>query len=192
MAEDIRDGHPEGRLIDPRIAELTAECARQEESCRYTGAALFIWHKSARRGRSFFLVAPIVVGGLASSQILTSFGTRWGGDVIAAFLSLLAGFFPSIYVALDMDMRHAEISRAANEFTNVRDRFRQAGRIKSHSGYDEFQAEFEALMDRMDAARAAAPPVPQWCFEQARKQIKQGRYDFDADTRPASEKRPRT
>ena len=130
---------------------------------------------------SFFLIAPIVVGGVASSQILTSFGAKWGGDVIAAFLSLLAGFFPSIYVALDMDMRHAEIARAANEFTNLRDRFRQAGRIKSHGGYEEFQAEFEVLMDRMDAARAAAPPTPRWCFEKARNEIKKGHYDFDAD-----------
>jgi len=181
MAENLRDEHPEKRLIDPRVSELVAECDRQEESCRYTSASLFIWHKAARWWRSFFLIAPIVVGGVASSQILTSFGAKWGGDVIAAFLSLLAGFFPSIYVALDMDMRHAEIARAANEFTNLRDRFRQAGRIKSHGGYEEFQAEFEVLMDRMDAARAAAPPTPRWCFEKARNEIKKGHYDFDAD-----------
>src|SRR5436309_11595732 len=62
--------------------------------------------------------------------------SRWG-DFAAAFLSLLAGFFPSIYVALDMDMRHAEIARSATEFTNLRDRFRQAARIKSHAGRSE-------------------------------------------------------
>src|ERR1051325_10500962 len=120
MAEDIRDRHPERRLSDPRVAELIAECNRQEESCRYTGVALYIWHKAARGWRSAFLVPPIIVGGFASSQILTNFLPQ-GGDFAAAFLSLLAGFFPSIYVALDMDMRHAEIARSATEFTNLRD-----------------------------------------------------------------------
>ena len=183
MAEDIRDRHPPERVADdPRIAPLIAECNRQEESCRYTSASLFIWHKASRNWRSCFLVAPIIIGGAASSQVLTKFGAEWGA-VVAALLALLAGFFPSIYVALDMDMRYAEIARAANEFTNLRDRFRQAARIKSRGGYDEFQAEFEALMDRMDAARSAAPPTPRWCFEKARKEIKKGRYTFDADSR---------
>jgi hypothetical protein len=184
MAEDIRDIHPDNRLVDPRIVALVAECKRQEESCRYTSASLFIWHKAARSWRSGFLVAPIIVGGLASSQVLTKFGAE-SGAVVAAILALLAGFFPSIYVALDMDMRHTEIARAGNEFTNLRDRFRQAATIKSHGTYEEFQAEFEALMDRMDAARAASPPTPQWCFEKARKEIQKGRYSFDADERVA-------
>jgi len=183
MAEDIRDIHPEQHVADdPRIAALIAECERQEESYRYTSASLFIWYKAARWWRSCFLIAPIIVGGAASSQVLTKFGAEWGA-IAAALLALLAGFFPSIYVALDMDMRHAEIARAANEFANLRDRFRQAARIKSHAGYEEFQPEFEALMDRMDAARSASPPAPQWCFEKARKEIIKGRYDFDADTR---------
>jgi hypothetical protein len=190
MAEDLRDDYPEERVSDPRVDALIAECERQEESCRYTSASLFIWQKAARWWRSCFLVAPIVIGGIASSQVLTKFGAEWGA-VIAAIFALLAGFFPSIYVALDMDMRHTEIARAANEFTNLRDRFRQAARIKSHAGYEEFQAEFEVLMDRMDAARSASPPTPRWCFESARKEIKKGRYDFDADKRDQSGDGPR-
>ena len=91
-----------------------------------------IWHKASRGWRSCFLVAPIIIGGAASSQVLTKFGAEWGA-VAAALLALLAGFFPSIYVALDMDMRHAEIARAANEFTNLRDRFRQTFLIVTHN-----------------------------------------------------------
>jgi len=38
-------------------------------------------------------------------------------------------------------------------------------------------------MDRMDAVRKVSPPLPEWCFQQARKKIKGGNYDFDADQR---------
>ena len=184
MAEDIRDRHPAQRVADdPRVAALVVECTRQEESCLYTSAALFNWHKAARWWRSCFIVAPIIIGGTASSQVITKFGSEWG-PVLAAILALLAGFFPAIYVALDMDMRHTEVARAANEFTNLRDRFRQAAKVKSHAPYEEFQAEFEVLMDRMDAARSAAPPTPRWCFEKARKEIEKGRYTFEADQQP--------
>jgi hypothetical protein len=167
-------------MSDPRVQELIAECRRQEESCRYTGSNLYIWQKHASRWKAAFLIAPIVLGGIASSQILSSFGGEVG-STIAAFLSLLAGFFPAIYVSLNLDMQVAAIGRAAAEFTNLRDRFRQAANIKSHAPYDEFQAEFEVLMDRMDAVRASAPPAPEWCFEQTKEKMEKGHYDFDAD-----------
>lgn len=95
---------------------------------------------------------------------------RRAGDALPApNLALLAGFFPAIYEALDMDMRVREIGTSATEFTNIRDRFRQMAAIHAHSSFDEFKAPFEQLMDRMDAARSAAPPLPEWCFKEAQK-----------------------
>lgn len=178
MTEDFRHRHSE--IVDERIQQLVAECRRQEESCRYTGANLYIWQKRAGWWRAGFLIAPVVFGGIASSQILSSYGGQIG-EIMAAFFSLLAGFFPAIYVSLNLDMHVLEIARSASEFTNLRDGFRQAANIRSHAPYEEFQAEFEALMDRTDAARASAPPAPEWCFAEARKKIQEGHYDFDAD-----------
>jgi hypothetical protein len=71
--------------------------------------------------------------------------------------------------------------RAAAEFTNLRDRFRQAANIGRHSPFDEFKAEFEALMDRMDAIRSSAPPEPDWCFREAQENINKGDYTFGVD-----------
>lgn len=118
MAENIRNGHPE-KPLDDKLRELIKECKRQEEPCRYTAANLYIWQKHANRWRVLFLIAPILLGGFASSHLLVDY---WGefGKIFAAFSGLAAGFFPAIYIALNMDMKVVEISRAAGEFTRVR------------------------------------------------------------------------
>ena len=141
---------------------------------------LYIWQKRSRLWKNVFVVAPIVLGGLASSQILSEPQDVWLSYTAAA-LALLAGFFPAIYEALGMDMRVNEIGASATEFTNLRDRFRQMAAINTHSEFDEFHAGFTQLMDRMDAARTVAPPLPEWCFEKAREKISKGDYDFEVD-----------
>jgi hypothetical protein len=167
-------------MTDERTPALVKECKRQFESCLYSSAALYLWQKRSRWWRALFLTAPIVLGGVASSEILTQFGGQVG-MVVAAFCGLLAGFFPAIYTALDMDMRVAEIGRAAAEFTNLRDRFRQTAEVKSHAPFDEFQEAFEGLMDRMDAARTSSPPAPEAYFRRAQRKVNLGDYDFGAD-----------
>ena len=180
MAENFWDGYSEKRMIDEKTKNLIDECLKQEESCRYTTAGLYIWQKRSRMWKKIFIVAPIILGGIASSQILRESDDRIV-SYAAAVLSLLAGFFPAIYEALGMDMRVREIGASAAEFNNLRDRFRVLAKVTSHSDFEEFKASFEQLMDRMDAARSASPPMPERCFEKARKKIKRGDYSFDAD-----------
>ncbi|QUD89852.1 hypothetical protein [Phenylobacterium montanum] len=177
--------------MDKKAIALVDECQRQFDSCRYSAASLFIWLKYARWWRTAFLVIPIIIGGAASSQILTDFGGTIGKSA-AILCGALAGFFPAIYVALNMDMNLLSISRAATEFTNLRDRFRQAALVKSAEPFEEFNAVFEQLMDRMDAIRSSAPPSPEWCFKEAQKKIGAGDYDFAVDLgiRPKAEKAP--
>ena len=148
----------------------------------YTSAGLYVWQKWSRTWKSVFIIAPIILGGLASSQILTDDSAAWT-SFAAAGLALLAGFFPAIYEALGMDMRVREIGVAATEFTNLRDRFRQLANIRSLGEFDEFNAAFVQVMDRMDTARAASPPLPEWCFEKGRKKISKGDYKFVADAK---------
>jgi hypothetical protein len=165
---------------EPRTAHLVKECLRQYEACRHTAAALYIWQKYARFWRATFLILPIILGGFAGSQVL---GQSAGepGKIAAAFCSVLAGFFPAIFKALNLDMHVTSIGQSATEFTNLRDRFRQAAHVKSLEPFETFQAEFEGLMDRMDAVRMAAPPAPEWCFLHARKKISKGDYDATVD-----------
>ena len=166
--------------MDEKTKSLIKECHRQFDNCLYTASALHIWQKHARFWRSVFLVAPIVLGGFGASQIWTQVSNEFG-KTLAALCTLLAGFFPAIFKALHLDMHTEAIGRSASEFTNLRDRFRQAANVKAHAPFDEFKAEFEALMDRMDAARAAAPPSPEWCFRKAQKKVNRGDYNFDID-----------
>ena len=47
--------------------------------------------------------------------------------------------------------------------------------------FEELNPAFDQLMDRMDAARSASPPLPESFFEKGRKKIKGGDYDFVVD-----------
>jgi len=167
-------------MMDKKTEELVMECRRQEESCKYTAAGLYIWQKRAQFWKNVFIVSPIVLGGFASSQILAG-GNSSLTSYIAAALALLAGFFPAIFEALGMDMRVREIGTAAGEFTNLRDRFRQLANMGAHTAFEELSPAFDQLMDRMDAARSGSPPLPESFFKQGRKKIESGDYDFEVD-----------
>lgn len=169
-------------MKNPRTKALVDECLRHEESCLYTSTGLYAWQKRSRWFRNAFIVAPIILGGLATSQLFVGREEPWANWAAGGF-ALLAGFFPAIYEALGMNMRVAEIGQSATEFTNLRDRFRQLALIKSQGEFDEFEASFEQLMDRMDAARTAAPPIPESFFRKAQKKINQGDYEFEVDSK---------
>ena len=169
-------------MTDERVGELIKECRRQEESCKYTAAGLYIWQKSAQCWKNVFIVAPIVLGGFATSQFLAENSNEetWRG-LAAVGAALLAGFFPAIYESLGMNMRVREIGTAASEFTNLRDRFRQLASLGAHMEFEELNAAFEQVMDRMDAARTTSPPLPESFFKKGQHKINKGHYDFEVD-----------
>src|SRR5882762_8611773 len=106
--------------MDPKTLELIAECKRQEESCVHTSTALFEWMKELRVLRVVFVGAPIVLGSIASARLLVKEpGLEW----LVAIFALLAGLFPAIYKALDLDISVKTISASANAFKNLQDRF---------------------------------------------------------------------
>jgi hypothetical protein len=99
---------------------------------------------------------------------------------LTAISALLAGLFPAIFKALDLDVSMKLISDSANRFKALQDRFRQALLITSLKSVGEFEEEFKVLMDRMDEARAANPAIPERHFANAQKKIKKGDYTFDS------------
>lgn len=173
--------------MDERTQNLIAECKRQEESCLYMSTTIFEWLKSLRRWRVVFVVVPIILGGLATWPLLSKqAGLEWFIGVCA----LLAGMTPAVYKALDLDVSLDTLAKSAHQFKILQDRFRQAWRVTALGGFDDFKAAFDALMERMDTARAGSLTTPERFFKKAQKKISSGTYDFGVDLKNANN--PRT
>jgi hypothetical protein len=167
-------------LMEARAQQIIDEAKRQEESCLYTSTALFSWQEEVRVFRILFIVLPIICGSVASARI---FLRDPSFDWIVAILSLLAGLFPAIFKALDLDVSLKTIGDSANRFKILQDRFRQASLIGATRPIEKLEEEFDALMQRMDDARSANPTVPERHFVKAQKKIKKGDFNFGSDNR---------
>lgn len=173
--------------MDERTQNLIAECKRQEESCLYTSTTIFEWLKSMRWWRFLFVIVPIILGGLATWPVLAEkLDLQWLTGVCA----LLAGLVPAVYKALDYDVSLDMLAKHAHQFKILQDRFRQAWRVTALDGFDAFKAEFDALMERMDAARASSLTPPERFFKKAQKKIGSGDYDFAVDLQRSGAPQP--
>lgn len=166
--------------MEPRAQEIINECKRQQESCNYTSSALYSWLKEVRVYRVLFITLPIFCGSIASAKILLK---EPAFDWTTAIAALLAGLFPAIFKALDLDVSIKTMSDSAHRFELLRDRFRQTSLIGATKTPDELEEEFKQLMDRMDDARAASLAIPERHFKNAQKKIGGGHYDFDVDSK---------
>jgi len=166
--------------MNEKVEQLVQECRRQSEGCLYTSTSLFIWLRVLRYLKVFFIVAPLVLGSLASGKLLVSFSAA-NTKIFSAVCAFLAGLLPSIYAALKYDDRLKECTTLAAEFKNLQDRFRQAALVASQKPFAEFDAHFNKLMARLEAARNSSFTDPEWCFRRAQKKIKTGDYHFDTD-----------
>lgn len=168
--------------MDDRTKNLIDECKRQEESCLYTSTALFEWLKFIRWWKIVFVVAPIILGALATWPLLSQTpGFEWFTGACA----LLAGFVPAVYKALDFDVSLDLITKNAQQLKILQDRFRQAWRVTGLGTPDDFKKEFDDLMARMDAARSSTLTVPERFFKKAQAKIQSGHYDFKVDMKEA-------
>lgn len=165
-------------MMDVRSEEIVKECRRQQESCNYTATALYFWLKEVRVYRVAFIALPIIFGSLASAKILLKDPAY---DWLTAVAALLAGLFPAIFKALDLDVSLNAMKDSAHRFEILRDRFRQAALITSTRTTDELEEEFKDLMQRMDDVRNSSLAIPERHFKKAQKKIGGGDYAFDAD-----------
>lgn len=165
--------------MDQRAQEIIAECRRQQESCNYTSTALYLWLKEVRVYRIAFITLPILFGSIASAKILLKDPAF---DWLTAIAALLAGLFPAIFKALDLDVSIKAMSDSAHRFEVLRDRFRQTSLIGATKTAEELESEFNDLMDRMDDARNASLAIPERHFKKAQKKIMDGHYDFAVDS----------
>ncbi len=70
--------------------------------------------------------------------------------------------------------------RQGRRFKTLQDRFRQLSLIGATDETGQVEADFEALMQRMDDARASNPTIPERHFAKAQRKIKNGAYGFDS------------
>lgn len=180
MADDFWCGHSANHItVDERTQQLVAESKRQGEACLYTSTEIFEWLKWLRFWRVVFVVAPIVLAGLATWPLLAK---RSGWEWVTGICALLAGITPAVYKALHWDISLDALAKSAHQFKILQDRFRQASRVTALGPFDEFKSEFDMLMDRMDAARATSLTPPECFFKKAQKKIAKGDYDFGVDS----------
>jgi hypothetical protein len=163
--------------MDSRAEQVVEEAKRQEESCLYTSTALYSWQKEVRVFRVAFIVVPIICGSFASARIFIRDPSY---DWPIAIAALVAGLFPAVFKALDLDVSLKTIADSANRFKTLQDRFRQVSLIGATRTTEELEEEFNALMQRMDDARASNPTIPERHFIKAQAKIKKGDYKFDS------------
>lgn len=132
--------------------------------------------------RIVFVVTPIVLGGIAAFPLLKQ---QAGYEWLTGICALLAGIAPAVSKALDWDQSLPALTKQANSFKTLQDKFRQAWSTTAASSEAELKSEFEALMGRMDEARSMSTPPPDRYFNLARKKIEGGDYQFAVDTKMA-------
>lgn len=170
--------------MDDRTKNLVDECRRQQESCLYTSTTLFEWLKWLRFWKTCFVVAPILLGALATWPLLSRTESyKW----LTGACALLAGVMPAVYKALDFDVSLDAIGKNANQLKVLQDRFRQAWNISALGSFPDFKKEFDDLMTRRDAARNASFTPPERFFKKARAKIEAGHYQFAVDSENAPE-----
>ncbi|MCC7085511.1 MAG: hypothetical protein IT427_10940 [Pirellulales bacterium] len=164
--------------MNDQTNNMIAECRRQEESCLYTATTIFEWLKAMRWWRVGFVIVPIILGALATWPLLAK---QVGFEWVTGACALFAGLTPAVYKALDFDVSLDILAKSAHEFKILQDRFRQASSVTALGDFNIFKAEFDALMKRMDAARAGSLTPPERFFKKAQQKIKRGDYDFGVD-----------
>ncbi|HEX7967509.1 MAG TPA: hypothetical protein VF502_04775, partial [Stellaceae bacterium] len=145
-------------------------------NCAYTSASFLIWLRCLKCIRLLCVTSPVVLGAVATWKIVAQ-----GSPTVAAVCALLATVIPPAYRASKTERTIEEYTTLAGEFTNLRDRFRQAALISSHKPLPEFDADVKPLLARLETARSRALTPPEWCFKLARRKLKAGHYRHDHD-----------
>ena len=178
VAEGFQSQNSSTSVMDERTKNLIVECKRLEESCLYMAITIFEWVKSLRSWRAAFVIFPIIFGSLAAWLL---FSKQHNMEWFAGVCALLAGLAPAVYKGLNFDISLDVLWKNAQQLKTLQDRFRQARSVTALGCFDEFQSEFAALMNDMDAARASSPTPPNRFCKKAQMKISEGHYNFGDD-----------
>lgn len=177
MAEDIRTTDSDQRSVEARRREIIKEALRQSESCLWTSTMLFTWLRVVRLQNKAVVLLPVILTGLAGFSYVQEWVPAWG----VALMAFLSTLIPSVAEAIDIQTHVDELKRLGAEYKALQDRFRRLAKITALGNVDAAENALAELMDRMDIARSSSLTPPRRYFEEARKQIEGGNYDFAVD-----------
>jgi hypothetical protein len=172
--------------MEDKTKALVLECKRLSESCQYTSTSIYVWLKCLRWAKIFFTAVPLILGSLASWELLTSSDIQSTRNIVAIF-AFLAGLLPSIYSALKFDERLEQYIHASGEFKNLEHRFRKLCLVDSQKAFEEFEDEFNLAMQRYEQLSNLSITTPEWCFRRAQKKVKSGDYVFNIDLKESKQ-----
>jgi hypothetical protein len=164
-------------MIQKQSKELALECRRLSESCLYTSTSFFIWLRVLRITKLILIVLPLVLGSLASFQLLKDGNYA----TVAAIFAFLSGLLPTVYEALKIDKHIQECVLLAGQFKNLQDGFRKVALVSIHKPFSEFENEVNQLVERLEKARELSITPPEIIFRWAQYKVKKGDYTFDID-----------
>ena len=178
MAEDLRTADSGlSRVSADRQSAIATEARRQEESCLYTSTSLYLWLRQVRVQKQIFVIAPIILGGIAGFSAFQEHAPA----LLIALLAFAASLFPALADALKIETSVDEITASAATFKALQDRFRRLATITVLSDVETAEQALAELMDRMDVARANSITPPEKYYKRAQDKIKAGDYDFSVD-----------
>jgi hypothetical protein len=160
---------------------LRKQCVEQRERCLYSSTTLLIWLRMLRKVRVAFVVLPIIFGAIAGWDLLKGNGAY---ATLTAIFALAAGLVPAVYAALKLDEHLPTAARLAGEYKNLEILFADLESVGHLKPFADFEAEYRAARERLEAANAESYTAPEWCFRAAQKKIKGGHYAFGKDTIP--------
>lgn len=164
--------------MEQKSETIIKECEREEENCLYTSTTFFFWLSFLRKVRSLFISIPLLLGGIASIQILSESEIGFIKYLIA-LSAFLAGVLPSIFSALKIESKIESIDKSASKYKIMQGKFRRLRTISIHN--DTLEEEFNKAIEEIEELKSVSLTAPERYFLKAQKKIDKGDYNFTVD-----------
>jgi len=164
--------------MEEKYKKIILECEREEENCLYTSTTFFFWLSYLRKAKTFFISVPLLLGGIASIQILTDSEVGLIKYLIA-LSAFIAGVMPSIFSTLKIEAKIEVLDKTASKYKIMQGRFRRLRTISSHK--DTFEDEFNIAISELEELKSISLTAPERYFVKSQEKIKKGDYNFSAD-----------
>lgn len=164
--------------MDQKYETIIQECKREEENCLYTSTTFFFWLSFLRKVKTFFISIPLILGGIASIQILSE-SENGLIKYLIALSALIAGVLPSIFSALKVEAKIESLDTTASKYKIMQGKFRRLRTISIHN--ETLEDEFNRTIEEIEELKSVSLTAPERYFLKAQKKIKKGDYNFTAD-----------
>lgn len=164
--------------MEQKFKTIIIECEREEENCLYTSTTFFFWLSFLRKVKAFFISVPLLLGGIASIEILTD-SENGLIKYLIALAAFVAGVLPSIFSALKIEAKIEVLDQTASKYKILQGRFRRIRTISSHN--PTFEDEFNHTIEELEELKSISLTAPERYFVKSQKKIEKGDYKFTTD-----------